>query len=133
VQERRSAKGAFTSAGSSHANGKYTVHDLCDAYLTLHARQKRSGDSYARFIKNFIKPVWGSLRADEIRRPRVSMLHVQVSEETPETLGNESPDRSFLPHRFDDGEHAVGLLTVARKSELLEAGGKTTIRHGKNS
>lgn len=60
-----------------------TVRELCDAYLTRHAINKRSGPDDQRRIDRHILPAWGNIRAVAITRADVARLHTRIGKATP--------------------------------------------------
>lgn len=83
VVERRSESRPVRSIPKPQSSSSKSVDALCDTYLELHAKHKRSGDSDRRLIERFVRPRWGKLPAAFVTRSQVAMLHADVSKRTP--------------------------------------------------
>ena len=81
--EKRLTSKATNAVPKSFALGKKTISALCDTYLVLHAQKKRSKRDDERLIERFIRPVWGSIRADALTRQQITMQHASISLKTP--------------------------------------------------
>lgn len=117
VLENRYSVTATKAAPKPNLTAKKTVAALCDAYLSLHASKKRSGDTDERLIRLFVRPAWAKLRVDTLTRAQVAMLHAQVSMKTPgqanrllaviKTMLNKAKIWGFVPENY--GNPALGV------------------------
>lgn len=63
-----------------------TVNDLCDAYLERHAeRRKASARDDRRMIDAHLKPRFGAMRIEAVRREDIARLHDSIGREHPTT------------------------------------------------
>lgn len=102
--------------------GKATIAGLCDAYVALHAKNKRSGSDDERLIARFIRPQWGKLRADRLTRQQITMQHASISSKTPvqanrvlailKTMMNKASLWGFVPEN-----HANPAMKVPMNKE----------------
>jgi integrase len=81
--EKRLTSTASKEVAKPRPLGKATIAGLCDAYVALHAKNKRSGRDDERLIDRFIRPQWGKLRADRLTRHQITMQHASISSKTP--------------------------------------------------
>ena len=117
VLENRISASAANAMPKPQLTAKKTVAALCDAFLSLHAIKKRSGDTDERLINRFVRPAWGKLRVDSLTRAQVAMLHAQVSKNTPgqanrmlaviKTMLNKAVIWGFVPENH--GNRAYGV------------------------
>jgi integrase len=60
-----------------------TFKDLADEFLRLHVGPRRktaTGDQYGRLLRDYVLPVLGSRRLDDVRRVDVARLHADLSD-----------------------------------------------------
>lgn len=60
-----------------------TVKHLCDAYITRHASNKKTGDEDVRRINQRVLPAWSSHKIQSITRQDVIKLHDKIGRNAP--------------------------------------------------
>jgi integrase len=141
TEKRLASKGATSQKPRSM--GTRTVSELCDAYIALHARHKRSCREDERLIEKFIRPRWGKVRTISLTRQQVAMQHACLGEKTPiqanrvlavlKTMMNKAPLWGFVPeshanpamkvpmHKEHSRERFVSCEELPRLAKAIEA------------
>ncbi len=88
-----------------------TVSELFDDYMERHVRPKlkpRTVESYETYLKNYIRPAWGTRKAFSIVHADMDRLHTKIGEAQPKGQGKPGAANRLIA--FVSGAYTWGSL-----------------------
>ncbi len=117
-------------ADRDRKKGDRTIAELCEAYLTRHAAQKKTGNEDERRIKAHILPAWGNLKIKAVRRSDVAALHHKIGERGPyeanrvwaliSVIFEKAREWGFLPEEYANPARGVQAFKETKRDRWVK-------------